>query len=108
MTPGSPPPSNASACASDIDGCNPADAAGREFALFASAVRARLPEGGAWVATDAERTQAVITVAWRDIRRTDPNSGGVALGNVDAACGGLLASLSDSDQYRCYTARVTP
>lgn len=109
MAPGASEPSNASACASNSGGCDAAAAAGREFALFASAVRARLPEGGAWVATDTERTRAVITVAWRDIRRTDPDSGGVASGSVDAACGGLLpASLSDRDQYRCYNARVTP
>jgi type IV pilus modification protein PilV len=101
MTPTATVPSNASGCSADAGGCDAGEAAAREFALFAAAVRARLPDGGAWVASDSNR--AVITVAWRDIRRTDAGSGGET--GVDATCD--TVGLTDTS-FRCYSARVAP
>ena len=101
MLPTASLPSNASGCANDSGGCDPSEAAAREFALFAAAVRARLPDGGVWVASNANR--AVITVAWRDVRRTDARSGGEA--DVDPTCDEV--GLNDKN-FRCYSARVAP
>lgn len=88
-------------CATSTGSCNATDAAAREFALFAAMVRARLPDGGVWVTSNANRAE--ITVAWRDIRRTDPASGGET--TVDAVCNAV--GLTDLD-FRCYSARVAP
>ena len=98
MLPGDEPPASASACSVAAGGCNPGQAAAREFALFASAVRARLPEGGAWVASDTNR--AVITLAWRDIRRVPDGETG-----IDPVCSAV--GLDDAN-FRCYSARVAP
>jgi type IV pilus assembly protein PilV len=89
------------ACATSTGSCNATDAAAREFALFAATVRARLPDGGVWVTSNANRAE--ITVAWRDIRRTDPASGGET--TVDAVCNAV--GLTDF-AFRCYSARVAP
>ena len=101
MTPTAEKPTNVSGCSTQTGGCDAAEAAAREFALFAATVRDRLPDGGAWVNTDANRAE--ITIAWRDIRRTDAASGGEAA--VDAVCNAV--GLTDTS-FRCYSARVAP
>lgn len=106
MAPGGTLPSLPADCDADTDACDPASSARRDWVRFATAVRARLPDGGAWVTSDSNRAE--ITVAWRDIRRTDAKSGGEATGSVDPRCGALLSALSDKDQFRCYSARVAP
>jgi type IV pilus assembly protein PilV len=103
MSPTASAPSNASACATETGGCDGAEAAAREFALFAATVRARLPDGGVWVTSNANRAE--ITVAWRDVRRTDPASGGVATTDFDPIC--VNVGLEDAN-FRCYRARVAP
>jgi type IV pilus assembly protein PilV len=103
MAPSSNVPSLPSDCDSASEACNPTDAARREFALFAGAVRARLPDGGAWVTSNSNRAE--ITVAWRDVRRTDERSGGVATTDVDPICTNV--GLDDAN-FRCYRARVAP
>lgn len=103
MLPTATVPALPTSCDADTDACGPTDSARREFALFAGAVRARLPEGGAWVTSDNNRAE--ITVAWRDIRRTDERSGGVATTDVDPIC--TSVGLDDAN-FRCYRARVAP
>jgi type IV pilus modification protein PilV len=104
MAPTSPTlPELPSGCDSATEVCNPTAAAQRDFALFARAVRARLPDGGAWVTSN--RNRAEITVAWRDVRRTDERSGGVATADVDPICTDV--GLND-ENFRCYRARVAP
>ena len=100
-------PSLPSDCDAADDVCNPADTARRAWVQFATAVRARLPDGGAWVASDDNRAE--ITVAWRDVRRTDADSGGEATNSVDPVCDALLPnSVANRDQFRCYRVRVAP
>ena len=106
MAPGATVPTLPNECDAAEEVCTPANTALREWVQFAASVRARLPDGGAWVTSD--RNRAEITVAWRDIRRTDPASGGDPPGSVDPACGTLLDGLSDRDQFRCYSARAAP
>jgi type IV pilus assembly protein PilV len=98
MTPTASTPTNASACATETGGCDAAEAAAREFALFAATVRARLPDGGVWVTSNANRAE--ITVAWRDVRRTSEGET-----TADAVCNAV--GLTDTN-FRCYSARVAP
>lgn len=93
-----------------------AQIATRDWALFASEVRQRLPGGVAFVTTPADLSRATITVGWLDVSRVEGNesaanvTGGVV--NRDPACPATDAfnpSLNpDNARYRCYRASVLP
>jgi type IV pilus modification protein PilV len=98
------PPASTTACGTATN-CTPAEVAARDWALFQIDVRNRLPQGVAFLRSDATGTQ--ITVGWFDPARTDAQTGSAAAGAAgrDAAC--TAVGLSD-DNYRCYSARVSP
>jgi type IV pilus assembly protein PilV len=102
MAPGDAPPTAAAACGTATN-CTPAEVAARDWALFRMEVRNRLPQGVAYLRSDATNTQ--ITVGWLDPARTDAQTGSAAAGANDADC---TAVGLNNDSYRCYTARVSP
>ena len=98
-------PAAAAACGTPSN-CTPAEVATRDWALFQMDVRDRLPNGVAFIRTNA--TNALITVGWIDPARTtaaDANTGSAAAGDIDPACAAVGLN---NDSYRCYAARVSP
>jgi hypothetical protein len=53
----------------------------------------------------SDGTGTLITVGWFDPARTDAQTGSAATGVNDPAC--TLVGLTN-DNYRCYSARVSP
>jgi type IV pilus modification protein PilV len=102
LAPGDTPPTASTACGTATN-CTPAEVAARDWALFQMEVRNRLPQGVAYLRSDATNTQ--ITVGWLDPARTDAQTGSAAAGANDADC---TAVGLNNDSYRCYTARVSP
>lgn len=102
LAPGDAPPTASTACGTATN-CTPAEVAARDWALFQIEVRNRLPQGVAYLRSDATNTQ--ITVGWLDPARTDAQTGSAAAGANDADCTAVGLT---NDSYRCYTARVSP
>jgi type IV pilus modification protein PilV len=99
----SPPPANGAATCATASNCTPDEVANRDWDLFQIDVRNRLPNGVAFLRSDA--TNAQITVGWIDPARTEATTGSDAAGAIDAACAAVGLN---NDSYRCYTARVSP
>lgn len=98
-----PPAANGAAVCATPTNCTPDEVAARDWDLFQIEVRNRLPNGVAFLRSDA--TNALITVGWIDPARTNAATGSAAVGDIDPACAAVALN---NDSYRCYSARVSP
>lgn len=104
------PPATTTACASAATCTNP-EVGQRDWELFQSEVRNRLPLGVADLRLGANGAAIVITVGWLDPQRVQEEAqlrGTVVDANSDGVDDGCAVIGVNRSDFRCYVANVFP